>query len=94
MSRAIRRVSVAVGVTVLAVFTMAGTAAARQPAVRACVGSTFSTDVQAATASGQPAGQNVRSFAQDPFSPPGLGDGLQALQAGVVPDGVVPNTCN
>jgi hypothetical protein len=34
-------------------------------------------------------------FAQDPnLPPPGLGDGIQALQAGVVPDEVVPNTCN
>jgi hypothetical protein len=37
----------------------------------------------------------VVGFAQDPnLPPPGLGDGIQALQAGQVPDDLVPNTCN
>ena len=37
-------------------------------------------------------------FAQAPTNEivplPGLGDGVQLVQAGVVPDDVVPNTCN
>ena len=47
-----------------------------------------------AHAHGIPYGQLVVGFAQDPFSRPGLGDGIQLLQAGLVPDEVVPNNCN
>lgn len=68
-------------------------AGAGKPRNQACVGQSLS-----ALASDQPApgafGQAVRSFAQDPAPPPGLGAGIQALQAGLVPDEVVPNTCN
>ena len=68
-------------------------AGAGEPRNQACVGESLS-----ALASTQPApgafGQGVRSFAQDPAPPPGLGAGIQALQAGMVPDVVVPNTCN
>jgi hypothetical protein len=68
-------------------------AGAGQPSNQACVGQSLS-----ALASDQPApgafGQGVRSFAQDPTTRPGLGDGIQALQGGFVPDEVVPNTCN
>ena len=70
-----------------------GAAGAGTPRTHACVGQSLS-----ALASTQPApgafGQAVRSFAQDPMTAPGLGDGIQALQAGAVPDTVVPNTCN
>jgi hypothetical protein len=70
-----------------------GAAGAAEPANQACIGESLS-----ALATTQPApgafGQGVRGFAQDPMTPPGLGDGIQALQAGVVPDAVVPNTCN
>ena len=65
---------------------------AATPAVQACVGSTLSP-----LASSQPApgafGQGVRSFAQN-SAVPGLGADIQALQAGLVPDDIVPNTCN
>jgi hypothetical protein len=69
-------------------------AGAGKPRVQACVGQSLS-----ALASNQQApgdfGAGVRGFAQDPLlPPPGLGDGLQALQAGLVPDEAVPNTCN
>ena len=40
-------------------------------------------------------GAGVVGFTQDPnVPPPGLGDGIQALQAGQVPDEVVQNPCN
>lgn len=65
-------------------------ASAAEPAVPACVGTTFAS---LATA-GPRLGLGVRGFAQDPTNRPGLGDGIQALQAGQVPDEVVPNTCN
>ena len=70
----------------------ASAAGAAKPAVQACVGTTFS-DAAAALPGGL-LGQVVRSFAQDPTSKPGLGDGIQAVQAGVVPDEVVVNACN
>ena len=70
-----------------------GVAGAAEPNNQACVGTTFSP-----LASNQPApgafGQAVTSFAQAPDGRPGLGDAIQALQAGVVPDNIVPNTCN
>jgi hypothetical protein len=39
-------------------------------------------------------GQAVKGFAQTPDDRAGLGDGIQAFQAGDVGDDVVPNTCN
>jgi hypothetical protein len=63
-----------------------------EPANQACVGQSLS-----ALAANQPSagsfGAAVVGFAQAPDLP-GLGDGLQTLQAGLVPDAVVPNTCN
>ena len=62
-------------------------AAAAEPANRACIGESFSA------LAGPGFGQGVVSFAQQ-SGKPGLGDGIQALQAGLVADPVVPNTCN
>jgi hypothetical protein len=70
-----------------------GVAGAAEPNNQACVGESLSV-----LASNQPApgafGQAVVGFAQFPVGQPGLGDAIQALQAGVVPDNIVPNTCN
>jgi hypothetical protein len=78
-------------VTVLVVAP--GVADAGKPANQACHGESIS-----ALASNQPApgsfGAAVVGFAQEPDDRPGLGDGIQALHAGDVPDEVVPNTCN
>ena len=77
-------------VTVLTVLGLStGVAAAGQPANQACLGQ---TDSALATSQENPGdfGQGVVSFAQ----PGGLGGGIQLLQAGLVPDEVVPNTCN
>jgi hypothetical protein len=68
-------------------------AGAATPAVQGCVGSTVSPLAQNQPAPGA-FGRGVEFFARDPFSRPGLGDAIQALQAGVVPDLLVPNTCN
>jgi hypothetical protein len=91
--KALLRGAVTAGLAAGIILAGGGTAEAGQPADHACVGESFS-----ALATTQPApgafGAAVRSFAQDPFSPPGLGDGIQAFQAGQVPDQVVPNTCN
>jgi hypothetical protein len=94
VNRAIRRATVAAGVLVGVVLGSSGVASAGEPVNQACVGESLS-----ALATTQPFpgafGAGVVGFAQDPnLPPPGLGDGIQALQAGLVPDEVVPNTCN
>jgi hypothetical protein len=83
-----RKLAVTFGLAVSLVGISASAAGAGQPAIRACVGKTFSQ------ATAHPLGQLVSSFARDPFSKPGLGDGIQLIQAGLVPDAVVPNACN
>jgi hypothetical protein len=64
-----------------------------EPAVQACVGDSLS-----GLASSQPVpgdfGAGVVAFAQQPDGSPGVGDGIQLLQAGLVPDEAVPNSCN
>jgi hypothetical protein len=66
-------------------------AAAAEPANQACVGESFSA------LAGPGFGPAIVFFAQvgGPVDTRvGLGDGIQLLQAGTVPDQVVPNTCN
>jgi hypothetical protein len=87
------RLFVAAGVVVGGIGLMTPAASAGEPAVTGCYGESISL-----LASNQPVpgafGQAVVSFAQAPDAQPGLGEGVQALQAGLVPDEVVPNTCN
>lgn len=88
------RVAVAAGLAAGITLASGSAVGAAEPANPACVGDSFS-----ALATTQPFpgafGAGVSGFAQDPnLPPPGLGEGIQALQAGVVPDDVVPNTCN
>jgi hypothetical protein len=88
-----KRLFVVLSISLLAALGLnTGVASAGQPANQACVGESLS-----ALATNQPApgafGQGVRGFAQQPDARPGLGDGIQALQAGDVGD-EVPNTCN
>ncbi len=60
---------------------------AAEPANQACVGKSLSA------LAGPGFGQGIVSFAQGgPL--PGLGHGMQLLQAGAITDQVVPNTCN
>jgi hypothetical protein len=95
MKRRLKRAVIITGVSMfgMAIATAAPAAAAR-PAVQACVGSTFSTGAHNAHGI-IPQGQVVKDFAQDPNTEhPGLGDGIQLLQAGLVPDDVVDNSCN
>jgi hypothetical protein len=71
----------------------AGSAGASQPVLQACVGTTFST--AAANLSPGDVGALIADFAQAPGTAhPGLGDGIQELQAGLVSDDVALNTCN
>ena len=76
-----------------ATFTLGiGTASAATPAVHACVGASLSSLARSAAAPGD-FGHGVRDFAQNSATP-GLGVDIQNLQAGVVTNDVVPNTCN
>ncbi len=90
MRRTLSKVIVVSAVAVGTCGGYASVASAATPSVQGCVGSTFSS----LAAAGPQLGQGVRGFAQDPTTKPGLGDGIQSLQAGQVPDGVVVNTCN
>lgn len=76
-----------------ALLTSAGSAGAGKPAVQGCVGSTLS-DAAHNLPPGD-LGALIVGFAQAPETAhPGLGDGIQDLQAGLVPDEVAVNTCN
>jgi hypothetical protein len=91
MKSRLTRWVVIMGVTVIgSAVAMAAPASAAQPVVQACVGTTFSAGAHATT----PFGPVIVGFAQDPTSRPGLGDGIQQLQAGQVPDEVAVNTCH
>jgi hypothetical protein len=86
-----KRLLLVVSMSLLATLGLnAAVAGASQPANQACVGESLSS-----LASTQPFpgafGDATRFFAQLPGP---HGDNIQALQAGVVPDEVVPNTCN
>ena len=87
------KVFVAAGFALGGIGLVPSAASAGTPAVQACVGESLS-----ALAANQPApgafGAGVRGFAQAPDVRSGLGDGIQALQAGLVADAGVPNTCN
>jgi hypothetical protein len=89
-----KRLFLVLAVSLLAALGLTtGVASAATPANQACVGESLST-----LASDQPFpgafGAGVTGFAQAPDARPGLGDGIQALQAGDVTDDVVLNTCN
>ena len=85
-----RKVAAVALATIVATGVSAGVAGAGQPVVKGCVGVTFSSNAK----SFRPLGQAVRGFAQEPTNRPGLGDGIQAVQAGAVSDDVADNACN
>lgn len=91
--RTLRRSTVAAVVGGAFLMGSAAVAGASKPVVQACVGTTFSQGAHAAHEDGLPFGRTVIvPFAQDPAG--NLGGGIQALQAGDVPDEVAINTCN
>jgi len=92
-----RKLIVACLVAAGAVTGVAGEAGASQPVVQACVGATFSGAAHALHEAGAPPGSLgaiVSGFAQQDDGHPGLGEGIQAIQAGLVPDEVAVNACN
>jgi hypothetical protein len=88
----LKRLFIVLSISLLAALGLnTGVAGAAEPANQACVGESLSA---LAIGSQGAFGAGVVGFAQDPTTRPGLGDGIQAVQAGAVPDDVVPNTCN
>ena len=85
------RLFVAAGVVVVGVGFLSPAASAGKPVGQACLGKSFS-----ALASNQPEpgafGAGVSGFATTPEG--SFGRGIQGVLAGVIPDAVVPNTCN
>ena len=92
-----RKLMVACLIAAGAVTGVAGEAGASEPVVQRCVGATFSEAAQALHDAGAPPGSLgdiVSGFAQQDDGHPGIGDGIQAIQAGLVPDEVAVNACN
>lgn len=86
-----RSLFVAALISGLLVLATAGLVLAAEPANQGCVGESLSA------VAGPGWGQTTAAFAQQPNWPgdgPGLGQELQAFQAGLTPDFIVPNTCN
>ena len=93
VNRALRRAAVATGV--VAGFVL-GSGVSRAPANRLFrrASERLSAARPTRCAPGD-VGQLISGFAQAPDTAhPGLGDGIQELQAGLVPDEVAVNTCN
>ena len=88
MTLVARLAGVALAATAITGLVAPGVAGAAQPAVHACVGTTFSGAAHSLPPGG--VGSAVSGFARGV----GLGANIQQLQAGLVPDSVVPNTCN
>jgi len=95
MNRALRASLIAITVTGGTIAGATGVASASEPTVQACVGTTFS-DTATSSAPGT-VGDTVTAVLQNTTGiqpAPGLGDGIQLLQEGQVPDSAVPNACN
>lgn len=92
-----KRFPVLLTIAACALLGLGATAAgASEPVVHDCVGTTFSEHSQAAQVGGPGTfGQLISGVAQAPGTEhPGLGDGIQLVQAGLVPDTVAGNACN
>ncbi len=81
-------IGLALVIGILSLTLGSGLAIAAQPNNQGCLGTDIST---AATGLGVGWGEFAASVAQ---SPNGFGDEVQAHLAGLVPDEVIPNTCN
>ena len=85
------KILAAAAATAVSFGLLTGPSAASEPEPASCLGESF------AAFAGPGFGQGVVFFAQvgGPLNTrPGLGDGIQNIQAGLVPDWVFPNTCN
>ena len=81
-----RKLLIGCAVIATAVLVGTGSASAAKPVVTGCVGASVSSNAKAEG----PYGAFISSVARDG----GLGDDVQAVQAGLVPDELYENTCN
>jgi hypothetical protein len=89
--RAMKRLFVVLSISLLAALGLTtGVAGASEPVNQACLGESLSLLASNQLDPGT-FGQVTTSFAQAPGP---HGQNIQAFQAGVVPDEIVPNTCN
>ena len=94
MKRKIRIAAASMVVAAGLIAAVAAPASAAQPANQACIGESLSVLAKPPQPSPGSFGAAVVSFAQDPSGSHGLGDTAQAGAAGLIPDDVLPNTCN
>ena len=94
MKRKIRIAAASMVVAAGLIAAVAAPASAAKPANQACVGESLSALAMPPAPSPGSFGAAVVSFAQNPSGRPGLGDTAQAGAAGLIPDAVLPNTCN
>jgi hypothetical protein len=86
------KILAAVAATAVSFGLLTSSSAASEPEPPSCLGQSFS-----AIASTDAFSEGIVFFAQvgGPLNTqPGLGDGIQNIQAGLIPDSIVPNTCN
>ena len=84
-----KRLTLALAATAVALVALASPAAAAQPRIPNC----FGEDVSGlASTYGSGYAQFVVSMTKS--GEPGVADGVHAHQAGLIPDFVVPNACN
>ena len=82
-----KAVLIAIGTAATAWVLVGGSVMAAKPASQACLGH----DIRAYAESGSSFGAFVSGMAA---GTKGIGDEIQAHQAGDIPDEVIPNTCN
>jgi hypothetical protein len=92
MNSALRRATVALALAGVTIVAPAAVASASTPVMHACVGTTFSGNATSLLPGA--VGATVKGFAQEADARPGIGDGIALLQAGLVDDSTVANTCN
>ena len=91
--RRIRIAAASMAVAAGLIAAVAAPASAAKPANHACVGQSLSALATSQTSPGA-FGAAASGIAQDPTTAPGAGDFVQAGQAGLIDDAVLPNTCN
>ena len=95
MRRRLVRCALSTAIAVTTGIALASPAAAGPPRRQACVGTTFAGGAHESEPPAETVGATIRVFARDKVqSPPGLGDGIQLMQLGLLSDAVADNTCN
>jgi hypothetical protein len=85
-----KKIIISCALAASAIAVSAGTASAGKPAVQGCVGESVSANAKTF----QPYGKNFISTIAPRNDFGSVGDAVQVVQAGGVPDVAYPNTCN